>query len=175
MSSSIQFPELGEILVLTGLSINRLSKITGVSRNTLTAMRDHQKVSVNSVTKLLNSVEKQLDFDVRDLRAILQRKMAPQKNNKLVANGGPTLAVDNSGGMSSVRRTSRKIAADLLDRIRICAELASELADAACAGDRNVSKDDPRQISRFHKRLNADLDEVYLQFQSMFPPASDEK
>ncbi|WP_424832110.1 hypothetical protein [Ruegeria sp.] len=176
MSTKVKFPELSEILLMTGLTINRVSTITRVSRNTLAAMRDGQRVSTSSVSKLLNGLENEEGIDVRDFRTTLQRRIAKPNQNKIASNGGSMmLAVDNTANGGSGRRTSASIAADLHARMKTCAELASELADAAADGDHDVNQDDPRHIFRFHKRLNADLEEIYLQFKQLLTQKHDDQ
>ena len=169
MSRMIRFPELGDLIIDTGLSENRIHKITGVSRNTLAAMRNNRDVSANSVIKLLNGLQDNDAADVREYRAVLQRRMSTRRERKVAANGGPTLAVDNSDPEAPGRRTSRFIAADLCARMKVCAELASELADAMIDGDSDVTEDDPRHIKRFHNKLNEDLEEVYRQLLKVVP------
>lgn len=167
MSTSVQFPEIREILSTTGLSINGAHKATGVARPTLTAMKNDHPVSFTSVSKFLNGLEAKLGFDVRDYRAILHRREAPIRKKAALVVGGPILAFENSENGTSGRRTAALIAADLRARMKSCSELAFELAEAAVAGDLDVMEDDPRQIQRYHNNLNTNIDEVFRQFSDL--------
>lgn len=174
MSSEVRFSELGHILLTTGLTISRVYELTGVSRNTLAKMRDGGPVSTNSVSKLLNGLAEKHVLDVREYRAILERRMASPNRGKAVANGGVMLAVNNTANNKPGRRTAMRIAADLSERLKDCANLAAELTDALDDGDLDLQPDDARRIDRFHVRLNADLKEFYFRFGELISVAGDD-
>ena len=88
MSSMVQFPELNDLLIETGLSISAISKGTKVARNTLSAMRDNREVSANSVRKLLKALKNEFGVDVRRYNLILQDRIDEQfVQQATVANG----------------------------------------------------------------------------------------
>lgn len=155
MIKKVQFAELTEVLFETGLTINSMAKLTGVSRNTLTLMRDGKEVSRNSVIKLLKKLHA-ADHDIRKFRTAFEHRMTSVDTQLRKTAGAQVKLV---GGTDIIpRRNARRVAADLSEQMELCAELSAELAKILKGPDAQINDEDALNLSRNYKRLNADFD-----------------
>lgn len=164
MSTSVKFPELSDILIATGLTINGLSKVTGVSRNTLKKMVDGELVSASVVSKLLVSLDQQQSIDIIDYRTALQRKVAQRNSSSQKQENTALLRTVGGADLNfPAHRTTKSITSDLKAKLKLCSDLANELVEAL-EDDQDVAADDPENIRRNHIKLNADLEFIFLKF-----------
>jgi hypothetical protein len=118
---------LNQFLLDNGLNVLQLHKTTGVSRNVLTAMRDNEEVTLNSVAKLTKALD-QAGLDSTMLRQAIKQKTikVPMQGTA----GNLLLAVDNETPLTTQRLCSLLAETLELANARLDHALKSSASDA---------------------------------------------
>lgn len=165
MIKKVQLEELNDWMLRTGLTISDLHRTTGVSRNTLSAIRDGNPVRLDSATKLLAALEAD-GHEIDHLRTNLQRQLNAMKTRAQKQANGPSVVVNNT-----VERTASRVATDLRNAMERCEIFAAELLARVQAFDREIDEECQRNIQRLRTRIVADLDEIEFVLRNA-PPAT---
>lgn len=155
MVQKIELPELSSFMMDTGLSVVAVSKITTLSRNTVMAIRDGDKVGRNSLSKLLTGLEN-AQYDVTALRTEVDRRLQAERAQAAVGQPKIRQIIDNTTAMRSAARTG----AILSKALEKAEGSASELADIMRGGDVEIGVQEMRDLKFFKKKLDADFERI---------------
>lgn len=154
MDGQIEFQELGQFFSEHGVSINLASRITGVSRNTLTKIVKGASTRPATIGRIINRLESS-GYETSQLLSVLRNKQQSiEANVQRAAAGAPRVV--SSDGEFAAGYLARRARAALEEAESWVARLRSRIEQ----NDHTFARDDLLAVVRSYKKLAIDIGDI---------------